>query len=47
MISPPEEKDDIKYFVVEGVPQKYYAAVYKALEQRHADLVMDEISQYQ
>ena len=40
MISPPEEKDDIKYFVVEGVPQKYYAAVYKALEQRHADLVM-------
>ena len=40
MINPPEEKDDIKYFVVEGVPQKYYAAVYKALEQRHADLVM-------
>ena len=40
LINPAEEKADTKYFVVEGVPQRYYVAVYKALEQRHADLAM-------
>ena len=40
LINPPEEKDDTKYFAVEGVPQRHYVAVYMALEQRHADLVM-------
>ena len=40
LINPAEEKADTKYFAVEGVPQRYYVAVYKALEQRHADLVM-------
>ena len=40
LINPAEEKTDTKYFAVEGVPQRYYVAVYKALEQRHADLVM-------
>ena len=40
LINPAEEKTDTKYFAVEGVPQRYYVAVYKALEQRHADLTM-------
>ena len=40
LINPAEEKADTKYFAVEGVPQRYYVAVYKALEQRHADLAM-------
>ena len=40
LINPSEEKADTKYFAVAGVPQRYYVAVYKALEQRHADLVM-------
>ena len=40
LINPAEEKSDTKYFAVEGVPQRYYVAVYKALEQRHADLAM-------
>ena len=32
LINPAEEKVDTKYFAVEGVPQRYYVAVYKALE---------------
>ena len=40
LINPSEEKAATKYFAVEGVPQRYYVSVYKALEQRHADLAM-------